>query len=158
MESVMPHISRIVVPIDFSEYSKKAFRYAIDFAQTFSAEMILVYVVEPIIYPADFSFGQVALPSMEREIQDRGLEQLQALIEKEVPAGINARSTIRTGKPFVEIIQVAKEEKADLIVIATHGHSGIEHVLFGSTAEKVVRKSPCPVLSIRSPEREFVMP
>lgn len=154
----MPQISRIVVPIDFSEYSKKAFRYAIDFAQTFSAEMILVYVVEPIIYPADFSFGQVALPSMEREIQDRGLEQLQALIQKEVPAGINARSTIRTGKPFVEIIQVAKEEKADLIVIATHGHSGIEHVLFGSTAEKVVRKSPCPVLSIRSPEREFVMP
>lgn len=154
----MPQISRIVVPIDFSEYSKKAFRYAIDFAQTFGAEMILVYVVEPVIYPADFSFGQVALPSMEREIQDRGLEQLQALIQKEVPAGISARSTIRTGKPFVEIIQVAKEEKADLIVIATHGHSGIEHVLFGSTAEKVVRKSPCPVLSIRSPEREFVMP
>lgn len=154
----MPQISRIVVPIDFSEYSKKAFRYAIDFAQTFGAEMILVYVVEPIIYPADFSFGQVALPSMEREIQDRSLEQLQVLIQKEVPAGIRARSTIRSGKPFVEIIQLAKEEKADLIIIATHGHSGIEHVLFGSTAEKVVRKSPCPVLSIRSPEREFVMP
>ncbi len=154
----MPQLKRIVVPIDFSEYSKKAFRYAIDFAKTFGAEMILVYVVEPIIYPADFSFGQVALPSMERELHDRSLEQLNALIQKEVPEGTAARCVIRSGKPFVEIIQVAKEEKADLIIIATHGHSGIEHVLFGSTAEKVVRKAPCPVLSLRSPEREFVMP
>jgi nucleotide-binding universal stress UspA family protein len=154
----MPQISRIVVPVDFSEYSKKAFRYAIDFSKTFGAEMILVYVVEPIIYPADFSFGQVALPSMERELQDRSKEQLHVLIKKEVPEGIQVRSVIRTGKPFVEIIQLAKEENADLIIIATHGHSGIEHVLFGSTAEKVVRKAPCPVLSIRSPEREFIMP
>lgn len=154
----MPHITRIVVPVDFSEYSKNAFRYAIDFARTFDAEMILVYVIEPIIYPADFSFGQVALPSMERELQERGLDQLQSLISKEVPPGLRARAVIRSGKPFVEIIQLAKEEQADLIIIATHGHSGIEHVLFGSTAEKVVRKSPCPVLSIRSPEREFVMP
>ena len=154
----MPQITRIVVPVDFSEYSKNAFRYAIDCAQTFDAEMILVYVIEPIIYPADFSFGQVALPSIEHELQERGLDQLQILIGKEVPSGVRARAVIRSGKPFVEIIQLAKEEQADLIIIATHGHSGIEHVLFGSTAEKVVRKSPCPVLSIRSPEREFVMP
>jgi nucleotide-binding universal stress UspA family protein len=154
----MPQISRIVVPIDFSEFSKKAFRYAIDFARTFSAEMVLVYVVEPIIYPADFSFGQVALPSMERELHERGREQLDTLIEKEVPEGINARSVIRSGKPFVEIIQTAKEEGADLIIIATHGHSGIEHALFGSTAEKVVRKSFCPVLSIRSADRDLIKP
>ncbi|MBN1446688.1 MAG: universal stress protein [Bacteroidetes bacterium] len=154
----MPQITRIIVPIDFSEYSKKAFRYAIDFAQTFHAELVLVYVVEPIVYPADFSFGQVALPSMEHELFERGQEQLDTLIEKDVPQGIAARSVVRSGKPFVEIIDVAKEEHAELIIIATHGHSGIEHVLFGSTAEKVVRKAPCPVLSIRSPEREFVMP
>lgn len=154
----MTEIKRIVVPIDFSEYSKRAFRYAVDFAQTFEAELLLVYVVEPVIYPADFSFGQVALPSMERELHDRGRQQLQSLIDTEVPAGVPARCTIRSGKPFVEIIQLAKDEEADLIIIATHGHSGIEHALFGSTAEKVVRKSPCPVLSIRSPEREFVMP
>jgi len=154
----MPQITRIVVPIDFSEYSKRAFRYAIDFAQTFGAEMILVYVVEPVIYPADFSFGQVALPSLERELHDRSLEQLNLLIKSEMPEGVSARCVIRSGKPFVEIIQVAKEEHADLIIIATHGHSGIEHVLFGSTAEKVVRKSSCPVLSLRSTEREFVMP
>lgn len=154
----MPQITRIIVPIDFSEYSKRAFRYAVDFAQTFRAELVLVYVVEPVIYPADFSFGQVALPSVERELHEKGKQQLDMLIEKEIPDGVAARSLIRSGKPFVEIIQAAKEEHAELIIIATHGHSGIEHVLFGSTAEKVVRKAPCPVLSIRSPEREFVMP
>jgi len=154
----MPQISRIVVPIDFSEYSKKAFGYAVDFAQTFRAELILVYVVEPVIYPADFSFGQVALPSMGRELHDRGKTQLESLIEKGVPDNVSARYLLRSGKPFVEIIKVAKEEDAQLIIIATHGHSGIEHALFGSTAEKVVRKAPCPVLSIRSPDREFVMP
>ncbi len=154
----MPTIKRILVPIDFSEYSKKAFRYAVDFARTFSSELILVYVVEPVVYPADFSFGQVALPSVETELQTRGLQQLQVLIEKEVPADIKARPLVRSGKPFVEIILAAKEEQTDLIIIATHGHSGIEHVLFGSTAEKVVRKSPCPVLSIRSADSEFVMP
>ncbi|MBR9976808.1 MAG: universal stress protein [Bacteroidetes bacterium] len=154
----MPKISRILVPIDFSEYSKKTFLYAIDFAKTFNAELLLVYVVEPIIYPADFGFGQVALPSMEKDMHERGREQLDILVEKEVPEGVYARAIVRAGKPFVEIIQAAKDEKADLIIIATHGHSGIEHVLFGSTAEKVIRKSSCPVLSIRSSERDFVMP
>jgi len=154
----MLQIKRIIVPIDFSEYSKKAFRYAIDFSRTFSAELVLVYVVEPVIYPADFSFGQVALPSVESELWSKGSEQLDLLIEKEVPADVYARSVVRSGKPFSEIIRVAEEEEADMIIIATHGHSGIEHVLFGSTAEKVVRKAPCPVLSIRSTDREGVVP
>jgi universal stress protein A len=150
----MPVISRILVPIDFSEYSKQAFRYAVDFARSFSAGIVALYVVEPVIYPADFSFGQVALPSMEAELRSRGLQQLQALIDNEAPDDIQARAMVRSGKPFLEIIHAAREEGVDLIIIATHGHSGIEHVLFGSTAEKVVRKAPCPVLSIRSPESE----
>ncbi len=154
----MPGISRIVVPIDFSDHSKQAFRYAIDFAKTFNAELLLVYVVEPVVYPADFSFGQVALPSMEMELHKRGKQQLDALIEKEVPADLRARSIVRAGKPFVEIIHVAQEEEADLIIIATHGHSGLEHVLFGSTAEKVVRKADCPVLSVRAGDRNFTLP
>jgi nucleotide-binding universal stress UspA family protein len=154
----MMRIKRILVPIDFSEYSKNAFRYAIEFARSFEAELILVYVVEPVVYPSDFSFGQVALPSMENEMFSLGRQQLDQLIAREIGEGISARSIVRSGKPFVEIIHTAREEEADLVIIATHGHSGIEHVLFGSTAEKVVRKAPCPVLSIRSPERDFVMP
>ncbi len=70
--------------------------------------------------------------------------------------GVKAVKTIvKTGKPFVEIIETAKEEDVDLIIIATHGHSGVEHILFGSTAEKVVRKAPCPVLTLREPIKGF---
>ena len=65
---------------------------------------------------------------------------------------------IRKGKPFLEIIRFAKENDIDLIIIGTHGRSGLEHIIFGSTAEKVVRKAPCPVLSVRPSQREFVMP
>ena len=154
----MIDMKRIIVPIDFSDYSKKALRYAVEFAKQFSAEIILVYVVEPVVYPADFSFGQVAIPSMENELRQRGEEQLAKLLENEAGHLIPSRAVVRSGKPFVEINLLAQEENADLIIIATHGHSGIEHVLFGSTAEKVVRKAHCPVLTVREKEKEFILP
>jgi nucleotide-binding universal stress UspA family protein len=154
----MIDMKRIIVPIDFSDYSKKALRYAVEFAKQFSAEIILVYVVEPVVYPADFSFGQVAIPSMENELRQRGEEQLAKLLENEAGRLIPSRAVVRSGKPFVEINMLAQEENADLIIIATHGHSGIEHVLFGSTAEKVVRKAHCPVLTVREKEKEFIRP
>jgi nucleotide-binding universal stress UspA family protein len=68
---------------------------------------------------------------------------------------LNVKTIIKTGKPFIEIIETATEEDVDLIIIATHGHSGVEHILFGSTAEKVVRKAPCPVLTLREPAKGF---
>lgn len=149
-------LRRILVPIDFSEHSKKALQYAIPFAEQFKASVDLLYVVEPAIYPADFSFGQVGFPSVEDELRQRGGEELQALIRKEIGTRVPARSAVRTGKAFHEIDQYAREESIDLIIIATHGHSGMEHVLFGSTAEKVVRHAPCPVLVVRLAEKEFV--
>ena len=78
------------------------------------------------------------------------------LIKNEIGNRVKARSMVRTGKAFNEIDQYAKEEDIDLIIIATHGHSGMEHVLFGSTAEKVIRYAPCPVLVVRMAEKEFV--
>ncbi|GJQ21980.1 MAG: hypothetical protein HBSIN02_23350 [Bacteroidia bacterium] len=149
-------LNRILVPIDFSDHSRKALRYAIPFAEQFGATIDLVYVVEPTVYPADFSFGQVGFPAIEDELRKRGAEELDELVEKEIGKRVKARRAVRTGKAFYEILLYAKEEKVDLIIIATHGHTGIEHVLFGSTAEKVVRKAPCPVLVVRSGEREFV--
>ena len=149
-------IKRILVPIDFSEYSKNALKYAIPFAQQFKASLDLIYVVEPAIYPADFSFGQVGFPNVEVELSTRGDKELSTLIKKEISGKVPARKIVRTGKPFYEINQYAQEENIDLIIIATHGHSGMEHILFGSTAEKVVRKAPCPVLVVRTGEHEFV--
>ncbi|HEX9614633.1 MAG TPA: universal stress protein [Bacteroidota bacterium] len=149
-------LKRILVPIDFSEHSRKALQYAIPFAQQFGASIDLVYVVEPTVYPADFSFGQVGFPAIEDELRKRGAEELDGLVRKDIGKRVEARRAVRTGKAFYEILLYAKEENVDLILIATHGHTGIEHVLFGSTAEKVVRKAPCPVLIVRTNEREFV--
>ena len=149
-------LSRILVPIDFSDHSKKALQYAIPFAEQFKASIDLLYVVEPTIYPADFSFGQVGFPNVEDELRQRGAEELKSLISKEIGRRVPAKQVIRTGKAFYEIGEYAREESMDLIIIATHGHSGVEHVLFGSTAEKVVRHAPCPVLVVRMDEKEFV--
>ncbi len=146
-------IHRILVPIDFSEHSKNALRYAVAFAGEMCAELILVYVVEPAIYPADFSFGQVAMPNVEVELRDRGEVELEQLAKSEIKGDLRIKTFVRTGKPFLEISSVATEEKVDLIIIATHGHTGVEHLLFGGTAEKVVRKAPCNVLVVR-PEKQ----
>jgi nucleotide-binding universal stress UspA family protein len=148
-------INKVLVPIDFSDYSKSALKYAVNFAKSFSAEVILVYVVEPIIYPPDFSMGQIAMPSINTEWDERAKDELAKLAKNEITGVNSVKTIIKTGKPFVEIIETAKEENVDLIIIATHGHSGVEHILFGSTAEKVVRKAPCPVLTLREPLKGF---
>lgn len=140
---------RILVPIDFSEYSKKALASSVALAKTFHAELILIYVVETAVYPADFGFGQVTIPAVEREMTERGEAELKKLVATQVAGAVPAQVIVVGGKPFLEIIKAAEEERADLIVIATHGHTGVEHILFGSTAEKVVRKAPCDVMVVR---------
>ncbi|MGB9664613.1 MAG: universal stress protein [Ignavibacteria bacterium] len=147
-------ISKILVPVDFSEYSKMALDYAVQFAKQFNSELTLIYVIEPIVYPSDFGLGQIPINQVDFEIQSRAEEELQKLIKEKIPAEVNANYVVKTGKPFVEIINTAKECDCDLIIIATHGHTGIEHILFGSTAEKVVRKSPVPVLTVREKVRK----
>ena len=149
-------LNKILVPIDFSDYSKSALRYAVNFAKLFNAEIILIYVVEPVIYPPDFSMGQIAIPTVTTEFDDRAKEELNKLAKNEIPQQLKVSIIIRTGKPFVEIIDTATEADVDLIIIATHGHSGVEHILFGSTAEKVVRKAPCPVLTLREPVKGYL--
>lgn len=149
------NFNKILVPIDFSDYSKSSLRYAVTFAKKFDATVILVYVVEPIIYPPDFSMGQIAIPTAGIDMDKRAVEELEKLALNEIPSGLQKKTIVKTGKPFYEIIETAKEEDADLIIIATHGHTGVEHILFGSTAEKVVRKAPCPVLTLREPLKGF---
>jgi len=148
-------IKKILVPIDFSDYSKSALKYAVNFSKYNKAEMILIYVVEPVIYPPDFSMGQIAIPSVNAEWDERAKQELDKLAKEHIPQGVQVKTIIKTGKPFFEIIETASEMDVDLIIIATHGRTGIEHILFGSTAEKVVRKAPCPVLTLREPLKGF---
>lgn len=147
-------INNILVPIDFSDYSKNALKYAAQFAKEFNAKLYLIYVVEPIIYPTDFSMGQIAIPSADIDLHSRAEEELKKL-SNTIDSSLKTEIMIKTGKPFFEIIETAKEKDIDLIIIATHGHTGVEHLLFGSTAEKVVRKAPCPVLTLREPIKGF---
>lgn len=151
----MEQIKKILVPIDFSDYSKNALKYATQFAKQFNAKIYLIYVVEPMIYPADFSMGQVAIPSTDIDLHSRAEEELTKLSKDIVSGNLQVEILIKTGKPFVEIIETASANDIDLIIIATHGHTGVEHLLFGSTAEKVVRKAPCPVLTLREPIKGF---
>lgn len=151
----MEAIKKILVPVDFSDYSKNALRYAVSFAKLFNAKMYIQYVVEPAVYPADFSLGQVAIPTTDVDMAQRAENELNRLAEEEIGSSVEYEKIIKTGKPFMEIIEAASEIDADLIIIATHGHTGVEHLLFGSTAEKVVRKSPCPVLTLRDPIKGF---
>lgn len=151
-----PQIKKILVPIDFSDFSKSSLRYAVSFAKQFNAVIYIIYVVEPIIYPPDFSMGQIAIPSVNAEWDERAKEELERLAKTEIPDGVKVKTILKNGKPFLEIIDTAAEENIDLIIIATHGHSGVEHILFGSTAEKVVRKAPCPVLTLREPIKGFM--
>lgn len=143
------HIRCILVPMDFSTYSKNALRYAVPMARAFGASLHLVYVVEPTIYPADLGFGQVVLPGVEEELREKGAGELRKLIDREVPVGLKATSTVRTGKPHQEILMEAQEKDVDLIIVASHGHTGVEHIMFGSTAARVVRLAECPVITIR---------
>ncbi len=151
-----PNISKVLVPIDFSDYSKSALKYAVNFVGYFKAELTLIYVVEPVIYPPDFSMGQIAIPSVDLEMDKRAIDELNKLAQQEIPSEIKVKTVVKTGKPFLEIIETAQDENVDLIIIATHGHTGVEHILFGSTAEKVVRKAPCPVLTLREPIKGFL--
>ena len=140
---------KVLVPIDFSTHSKNALEYAVSIVKQFNAELYLIYVVEPTVYPHDFGFGPIGMPALENELQAKGMRELQKLIETKIAGQVKAKAFVMVGKPSNEIINFAAKAEIDLIVIATHGHTEMEHILFGSTAEKVVRRAPCPVLSWR---------
>ena len=158
----MINIKNILVPTDFSDFSRYALNYAVTFAQAFGAKITLIHVtpereLDSIRQVSTyFEPGQLENLLKERESEDR--RQLEEFIPPDLKKGMEVETVHKVGMPFVEIIRTAKERGVDLIVIGTHGRSGLSHVLFGSVAENVVRQAPCPVLSIRHPEHEFVMP
>jgi len=150
--------NKILIPTDFSESASYALPFAVDLAQTYGASMVLLHVVEPIVAPVDFAWGTYSYPDIEKQLNGYVAESLQRIQEQEIPASISLETITLHGKPWREIVAYAKEHATDLIVLATHGLSGFSHALYGSTAEKVVRKAHCPVLTVRHPDVKFVMP
>jgi len=151
------NIKKILVTTDFSEFSHYAFRYAITLAEKFDAELNIVHVIQPTITPSDFAWATPP-PNLSGEHDELVKQSLNRLVNKLIPDTIRSRIILTHGSPAREIIETGRNEKVDMILMSTHGLGGLSHVLFGSTAEKVVRKSPCPVLTIRHPEHKFEMP
>jgi len=148
------HPKKILVPVDFSETSKQAFHYALRFAEQFGCKIVLLHVVEPetVIAGAPTAIDVFAQPEEDTTAAEVELEALAA------SAGLrpsSVTSKVRTGHAPNEINKMAKDLDIDLIVIATHGYTSWWHLCIGSTAERVVRTAPCPVLVVREKEHEF---
>lgn len=155
----MIELKRILHPTDFSQNSKFALDYACAFAEKFNAELHILYVLQDILVtvPDPVIVAELAANYDERV---RGSAE-QALLQLPDPAWARGRSVIRAtckGSPFTEIVRYAGENKIDLIVLGTHGRSGLAHVVLGSVAEHVVRKAGCPVLTVRPPEQKLEKP
>ncbi len=150
--------TNILVPTDFSESAKYALPFAIDLAQKYQSKLHILHVVEPIIAPVDFAWGTYSYPDIEKQLSGYVDESLAKITKEQIPADIETETMNLHGKPWREIVAFAKGHEMDMIVMATHGLSGFSHAIYGSTAEKVVRKAHCPVLIVRHPEVKFEMP
>ena len=155
----MINIRKILVPTDFSEFSQHAVRYGCEFANRFSAELHLINIVED-IYPLVPEPGMMLPAAGEylADLQTSAEKALQSIPKPEMAKDLSIVREVRTGTPFLEIIRYAREQDIDLLVIGTHGRTGLVHALMGSVAEKVVRKASCPVLTVRPEGHSFVMP
>lgn len=146
VSSVNPRV--ILVPVDFSAPAREALDYAVAFAAQFQARLLVLHVVE--IPYVGSGLGEIELPPVEAEVREPVAENLAKLVAAHVGGRIASETLMRTGQPWFEITEAAREQSADLIIVGTHGYTGLKHVLMGSTAERVVRHAPCPVLVVRN--------
>jgi universal stress protein A len=150
------HIRKIMVPLDFSETSQKALRYARALASFSESRVVLVHVIEPIEMPAEFGYIPFNPDELTARRREQSLRKLQDMGQEAGLAPYVDSPVVRIGKPWRELVDAASALRCDLVVIGTHGLTGIKHVLLGSVAEQVIRHATCPVLVVRSEERDFV--
>ena len=145
-----PHkVKQILVPVDFSDCSREALRYAVPVAERFGAQFILLYVIESIVLPAELGFEPSELKRAGFRSAQTALEALAQRTERTLGTHFPRQLKVRHGIPWQEITAAARALDVDLVVLSTHGYTGIKHILIGSTAERVVQHAPCPVLVVR---------
>jgi nucleotide-binding universal stress UspA family protein len=148
-------LKNILVPSDFSECSDQALRYGLELARKFDATLHAIHVVQdPATQP--WAAEGFAIPLL--EVTEQWLKDAEARLATEIPEIDRARVRVTAllGAVYPEVLRYAQEQEIDLIVMGTHGRGGVSHLLLGSIAEKVVRRSPCPVLTVRHPQHGFV--
>ncbi|MDO9081304.1 MAG: universal stress protein [Desulfuromonadales bacterium] len=145
----MKTIQTILFATDFSESSNEAFSYALSFARSFNARLFLLHVISEPVDMRGFYVPHISFDSLESEIITSAKKMLSDFCSTHLKENDNYAYAVGSGVPFEKIITAAEQEHADLIVVGTHGRGGLDHLLFGSNAEKIVRKSPVPVLTVR---------
>jgi len=152
-------LKKILVPTDFSEFSAKAVDYALAFAGHSHATLVLLHVVEPTIYPASDQMMPVVVyvDDLQRQRVRSSRKRLAQFSAERIAGRVPTRLLVGIGNPYEVITERAKSLGADLIIIPTHGHGGLRRFLLGSTAERVVRHAPCPVLIVRDREHECII-
>ncbi len=151
-------IKTILFPTDFSNGARAAMDYALSLARDYNAKLILLYVIQDISIAEWYIPSSISATDLVEDMQKSAWKEMEKWSAEAAAKVKDVEKAVVRGVPFVEIIKTAKDKNVDMIVIGTHGRTGIDHMLFGSTAEKVVRKSPCPVLTVRISGKEFTMP
>jgi universal stress protein A len=148
------HVKTIVVPYDFSQYAEYALTWAVQLAETWHAKIVLVQAV-PLLADLSYPFGVTLLdiPRLDADLETGAKLQLEDVATATRTPAVPIEIRVLRGDPTAEICQAAARESADLIIMGSHGRSGLAHVLLGSVAERVVRHAPCPVLVVRLPRQ-----
>jgi nucleotide-binding universal stress UspA family protein len=150
-------LKRVLVPTDFSDSARHAFTYGLSFAKEYGAELVLLHVVENVTVGYASDLFPVPMAEVFQEISGYARAELAKLAQVARDRGLAGVSEqVIQGKPSNEIIRYASENHVDMIVLGTHGKGMLDQALFGSTTERVVRRAPCPVLTVRMAEHEFV--
>lgn len=145
----MKEFKTILMATDFSESSDHAFAYALSMAKKFNARLLLLHVINEPIDLRGFYAPHISFEKLEEEIEEGAQKMMEKFCQTHLRDYDNYETAIIPGIPYDEVIKKAEESNAELIVLGTHGRTGLDHMLFGSTAEKVVRKSTVPVMTVR---------
>ena len=148
----MIDIKSILAPTDFSTHAEHALKYAGELAKNLKAKMYVLHVAEYSNVGGDPDATELLIPNYIPELEKKGKDQLDQITRRLREVGVDAHSVFVAGRAYQDIARMAKELNVDLIVLGTHGRTGFSHLFFGSTAEKVVRLCPCPVLTVKHPD------
>ncbi len=149
----MREFRNILFATDFSESSDHAFEYALSLAKKYNSQLILIHVINEPVDLRGFYVPHISFDKLEEEVEQGAKKMMEKFCRTHLGDYDNYETAVVPGIPFDEVIKTAREKSADLIVMGTHGRTGLDHVLFGSTAEKVVRRSPVPVMTVRMGEK-----
>lgn len=145
-------VKKILLPTDFSEGAKNALPYAVELTRQYNASLYLIHVIYDINQASGLHVPHVNLDQLYSEIESVAKKELERFGLEEL-RGMNVQREVIRGVPYEEIVKYAEKNQIDLIVIGTHGRKGLEKVFFGSTAEQVLRRAPCAVLTVRLPKK-----